>query len=559
MQNHSELNSSPGHVGLDERSRRVGKFFYSVLFSIFITLEATLALFIINWHHAASVALFFVLSFIFLISSYGTARQLVSLVTGYRSLPSLHNAPAGKHVAMLYTTMNDVVPECLDSISQTYPCDVFILDDSTDEAKKRVVDTIASVKDYRIIRRSERKGYKAGAINNWFLKFGADYDYIVLLDSDSYLPSDWVEEALKFAEHPSNGNVAVFQGMINIWNLDTRFVTVQAPMSRIGQFTWEEKLANELDAVFCYGHNVMIRMDALRQIEGFVEGYVSEDFATAVSLSELGWKTRFVPLHTYEAMPENVRGFIRRQNKWTRGAMEFFTLSRKGISRGKKFILLQTPLGHITNLLMPVGMFLTIYGFSSTKSGASGFISSFISNPLQTYWSVPILRFVLLSAIFFSAISAAVRFRTGIGYVANLRYRLLSAAISSISIPYEIKSMLSYIVTGLKNIPVTPKNEDVLSFREVLSISRYSLIIEVALFAGIAYVNPLGGVFNLTWLVPMMVAPVVITRMSRKEQTHPLANEMSARKSTCLYPDPAGVHRSLAHPLSTHDPAGTRN
>jgi cellulose synthase/poly-beta-1,6-N-acetylglucosamine synthase-like glycosyltransferase len=126
--------------------------------------------------------------------------------------------------------MNDVVPECLGSIWQTYPADIYVLDDSTDLEKRRIVDRIAWEKGYRVLRREHRQGFKAGAVNNWIKVYGQEYDYIVLLDADSYIPSDWVEEALKYSEHSSNSNIAIFQGLINIWNLSNRFVRTLAPL-----------------------------------------------------------------------------------------------------------------------------------------------------------------------------------------------------------------------------------------------------------------------------------------------------------------------------------------
>lgn len=76
--------------------------------------------------------------------------------------------------------MNDVVEECLRGINQSYDSDVFVLDDSTDPNKRSLVDSVAGELGYVVLRRSERKGFKAGAMNNWFAKYGKDYDYVVV-------------------------------------------------------------------------------------------------------------------------------------------------------------------------------------------------------------------------------------------------------------------------------------------------------------------------------------------------------------------------------------------
>ena len=533
--------------------------FYATVFVIFSALEIGLGVFVVKWNHIYSAALFFVLTFIFIGTSYGLARQIIALTSRYRPLKSLDAAPANRRVALLYATMNDVVPECLRAIRQSYPCDVFVLDDSTNNEARSTVDSISSSMGYRVIRREKRQGFKAGAINNWFREYGSSYDYIVLLDADSYLPPDWVSEALKYAEHGASSNVAVFQGLINIWNLDTEFVRTLAPMSRIGQFVWEEQLANELDAVFCYGHNVMVRMSSLREIGGFVEGYVSEDFATAVRLAENGWHCRFVPLHTYEAMPENVRGFIKRQNKWTRGSMEFFDLSLNStLSADRKFLLLQTPLGHFTTMLLPIGMILTVYGFTSTGAGTAAFLSAFLSNPLGTFWSVPVLRYLLVVSIFSAIPNILVRLRCGIRYPVYLRARYLSSAVSAISFPYEFKSMLAYLSTGLRTIPVTPKSEAPLTMREIFSLSKYSMAFEIVLVTGIAMFNPLASVFNCTWLIPMLLSPLLIRHYGgypRGVMTS--VSGVSDFSPSSLFPDPVSVHSALSASARTNNAVTT--
>lgn len=545
-----ELRRKPATEGV----ARIRFMFYSAFVSIYLLSVAALGIFVIKWNHLPSVLLFGVLSFLFLGASYGLARQVVALLVRYRPLPSLKSLPVQKRVAILYATMNDVVPECLRSIRQDYPCDTFVLDDSTSPEAVAAVDSISAENGYRVVRRSKRRGYKAGAINDWLITYGKQYDYIVLLDSDSYLPPDWVGEALKFSEHPDNSKVAVFQGLINIWNLDTRFVHTLAPMARIGQFVWEQQLANALDAVFCYGHNAMVRVSALNDTGGFVEGYVSEDFATAVALADRGWHCRFVPLHTYEAMPENVRGFIKRQNKWTRGSMEFFGFIRKSRIRGeRKLHLLQIPLGHMTNLLLPAGMILTVYGFTSTPAGAASFLLALLANPPQVIWSVPVLRFMILFGAVASIPTLLVRYVCRIRLGTVLRHRWLSSSISSISLPYEFKSMLSYFFTGLKTIPVTPKNEKPLSMSEVLRLSTYSLLLEGILVSGIIMFNPLAAVFNLTWLIPMLIAPFIIIRFGGRSSYYSETNMLMLDRvgASCLFPNPMGVNALLKNAIQS--------
>jgi membrane glycosyltransferase len=233
--------------------------FFSVMLAIYLALVFSLGMYVVRWDRATSVALFGVLSFLFLGAAYGTSRELFSL-KDRQPVPSVQSLTSRPRVALLYTTMNDVVPECLASMAQEYSSDVYVLDDSTNPEAMATVDRVSSENAYTVERRAKRRGYKAGAINDWLAKHWGSYDYIVLFDADSYLPPDWVGGALRYAEHPANADVAIFQGLINIWNLDTDFAATLAPMSKLGRFVWERNLAKSMDAVFCYGHNVLVSL-----------------------------------------------------------------------------------------------------------------------------------------------------------------------------------------------------------------------------------------------------------------------------------------------------------
>ena len=528
--------------------------FYGLFVAIWASLTLGMGVFVVHWGHVASVALFGVLAVLFLGAAYGLSRQILALLTRPSRLPSLPQLVTRPRVAILYPTMNDVVPECLRAVHQDYPVDVFVLDDSSDAAARASVDQIAAARGFTVLRRPARRGFKAGAINDWYVRFGPKYDYFVLLDSDSFLPADWVREALAFGEHPANSRVAIFQGLINIWNFDTRFVQALAPMSRVGQFVWEERLANSLDTVFCYGHNALIRRSAIDEIGGFVEGYVSEDFATAVALADRDWHSRFVPLHTYEAMPENVRGFIKRQNKWTRGAMEFVSFARRSrLPSSRKFHLWQTPIGHFTNLLLPLGMALTVFGFASTVGDASTLLARVAVDPVGTLWSIPLLRYLAIVGAISSIPSVAVLLRCRIGWGTYWRHRWLSGAVSAIALPYEAVSMASYLSRRIRQIPVTPKGEAPIGVREVVHLARYSLAFEGVLLAGLAFLNPVGALFNATWLVPMILAPSMILRFSGSPvlAEGPRSVPVGAVDVPCRVQEPHIVHASLLQIRST--------
>lgn len=533
--------------------------FIILVLAVFVALDLALAVFVINWSRFVSVLMFAFLVFFNFSFALLLSKRILSFLVEPFQLPKLETLVSKPRVAILYATMNDVVPECLTAIWQTHPSDVYVLDDSTNMEKRTVVDKIAGENGFVVVRRENRRGFKAGAINDWIRTYGEKYDYVVLLDADSYLPPDWVEEAVKYAEQPSNSKTAVFQGLINIWNLDNRFVRTLAPLHVLGQDIWERRLANHLDAVFCYGHNVLIRMKHVREIGGFIEGYVSEDFATAVKLAEKGYKSRFIPIHTYEAMPENIRGFIKRQNKWTRGSMEFLAFSKTPkLSTLQRLLLLQTPIGHLAYIIILLTMFLTIFGYYSTLAHLIAFAMNLWASNVLYILSIPLFQYVIATSIISGIIVRVKLYQLGVSNLTFLKYQLLSKAIGAIMLPYEVKTVLKYVVNKKLTFAVTPKTETVLSFKETLSIARATIFLMILLTVGLILMNPLGIFYNVTWLAPFFISPLIIYWFSKATRPRAiesgfhfpmtLTNGATPPSVTCQYSQPETINYLLSEP-----------
>jgi len=482
-----------------------------VVTSIWIATAAAFGLWVVNWTQPVSLAqyalmLIFLFSFAFVFS-----KRLASLVLPPFRLPALSRLTRQPRVAILYTTMNDVVPDCIRAIRQTYPCDVFLLDDSSDPAKRAVVDRLAAETGFRVLRRPERRAFKAGAVNGWLGLHGLAYDYFVLLDADSLLPADWVEHALRYAEHPENADLAIFQGMINIWNTDLPFPRALAPAHLLAHDEWERKTAGYLGAVVCYGHNVMFRTVPVLAIGGFEEGYVSEDFATAVKLADRGHGSAFVPLHSWEALPENVRGFVKRQNKWTRGSMEFFSfVPASHLPWWKKAMLLMIPWGHIAYVAIVGAILLAVFGRISTLGAFFAFGQNLLSAPVEYLWSIPLFRFIIVLTAITSAFTAAKLLQVRLSFRTYYKSRTLGKAIGAIMLPHEVRSMAMYLIDRTRRFPVTPKDEPPMTMREILTLGRGMFAIAGIVTVGLALWNPVGLYYNMLWLAPFYTSPFVL-------------------------------------------------
>ncbi len=491
--------------------RRFANRFFAVAFGIWIGAVVIFAGTTVNFGSPISLFQFSLMVFFLFSFAIVFTKRLASLVVKPYPLPKLNRLARQPRVAVLYATMNDVVPECVTAIQQTYPVDVYLLDDSSDPNKRAVVDDLARRMRFGILRRPERKGFKAGALNNWLQQYGTAYDYFVILDSDSVLPPDWVAEALTYAEHPDNADLAIFQGFINIWNTDRPFPRALAANTRLGQDEWERRVAGYVGAVFCYGHNVMLRTRPVLEVGGFVEDYVSEDFATAVKLASAGYGSVFVPLHTWEAMPENVRGFVKRQTKWTRGSMEFWSFVPPArLPWYKKIFLYTTPMNHVAYAAIMVAMVAAVFGRISSLSAFLAFGQNLLVAPIEYIWSINLFRFIIVMSLFTSVFTVAKLVQVRLGFWKYYRARSLSKAIGTIMLPHEVRAMIMYFVDPRRKFPVTPKDEPPMTMREILHVGRGSMALMVVMAMGLSLWNPVGLWYNALWFFSFLTAPVLL-------------------------------------------------
>ena len=491
--------------------RRFANRFFALAFAIWAVAVVIFAGTTVNFASPISVFQFALMVFFLFSFSIVFAKRVVSLFLKPYPLPKLGALARQPRVAVLYTTMNDVVPECVDAIRQTYPVDVYMLDDSSDPYKRAIVDDLARRHRFGVLRRSERKGFKAGALNNWLREYGAAYDYFVILDSDSVLPPDWVAEALTYAEHPDNAHLAIFQGFINIWNTDRPFPRALGPATRLGQDEWERRLSGYVGAVLCYGHNVMLRTKPVVEVGGFVEDYVSEDFATAVKLASAGYGSTFVPLHTWEAMPENVRGFVKRQTKWTRGSMEFWSfVTPARVPWYKKVFLYTTPMNHVAYLTIMVAMIAAVFGRISSFGAFLAFGQNLLPAPIAYIWSIALFRFIIVMSLFTSVFSVAKLIQVRFGFWEYYRARSLSKAIGTIMLPHEVRAMVMYFVDPRQKFPVTPKDEPPMTMREIVHVGRGGMALMAVMALGLSLWNPVGLWYNALWFFSFLTAPVLL-------------------------------------------------
>ncbi len=230
-------------------------------------------------------------------------------------------------VALLYTTCNDFVEESARScVQQNYPdYTVYILDDSADPLYRSRVDRFAALYpgQVRVVRRANRKGFKAGNLNHALAGTASSQSVFALADADEILPPDFLSRLVpRLLKDPSCG----FIQANHRFNRHNASLLPKAMGDGVDiHWRWYQPLRNKYGFVMLLGHGAVLRREAWEAVGGFPE-LVSEDLAYALHLREIGWKGVFAEdMICYEDFPESIKAFRIRYMKWTRGTCELLS------------------------------------------------------------------------------------------------------------------------------------------------------------------------------------------------------------------------------------------
>lgn len=280
-----------------------------------------------NTASAISLTLFIVfINFAWLYGIYNVGIIIFALL--YKSMPKTKHQRVKllefPQVAILYTTCNDFVRESvLSCVQQDYPnYTVYILDDSKDDLYKNQIDSFAAEfpNVVKVIRRSDRIGFKAGNMNN-ALKHHCKEKYFAIADADEILPVDFLTKLVPDMESdPHCGFVqANHRANPNSQSALAKDMGIGIDL----HWKWYQPLRNAFGFVMFLGHGALLRRKVWEEIGGFPD-IVSEDLGFAIHAREAGYRGKFVEdVICYEDFPDTVRSFRVRHMKWTRGTSEF--------------------------------------------------------------------------------------------------------------------------------------------------------------------------------------------------------------------------------------------
>jgi len=300
-----------------------------------------------------------------------------------------------------------VVERLLKSVSELdYPRDLLqiqVLDDSTDET---VALAEAGVKTLReqgfnveYIHRTDRTGYKAGALENGLRT--CQGEFILILDADFVPKPNLLLETIHFFTNPKVGMVQSRWGHINrdyspltriqAMFLDGHLVLEQTARSRAGRF------------INFNGTGGLWRRTCIQEAGGWQHDTLTEDLDLSYRAQLAGWKFLFLKdLITPAELPVDMNGFRSQQHRWTKGSIQTCKKILGTVWRSQLPLVVKVEATvHLTsNFAYLLLVFLCVLLHESPQS------SALLNGPWRAFlFDIPVFLLASLSAAIFYAIA----------------------------------------------------------------------------------------------------------------------------------------------------------
>jgi len=267
-----------------------------------------------------------------ILAVYGWHRYY--LVYLYMKNKERQPVPAGKFDALpavtvqlpIYNEMY-VADRLIDAVCELdYPnqlLEIQVLDDSTDEtrnvAEQAVRRNAARGLDIKYVHRTDRSGYKAGALEAGLTV--ARGEYIAIFDADFIPPSDFLRRTIQHFTHPRVGMVQARWGHIN---QDYSLLTKIQSILLDGHFVLEHGSRNRGGLFFNFNGTAGIwRRSAIADAGGWQHDTLTEDLDLSYRAQLRGW--RFVFLQDLVApaeVPVEMNAFKSQQHRWAKGSIQ---------------------------------------------------------------------------------------------------------------------------------------------------------------------------------------------------------------------------------------------
>jgi hypothetical protein len=211
--------------------------------------------------------------------------------------------------------------------------EVMVLDDSTDAEVREIVDAAAAGWRARgvrcsVIRRTERNGYKAGALEAGRKRTGAEF--IAMFDADFVPPVDFLQRMLpRFysSEGEGHADLALVQAQWSHLNLADSLLTLAQSLwiddHHVSQMGWRSRTWGFVNFTGTAG---VWRAEAIERAGGWRACSLVEDCELSFRILFCGYRTAFAHIDVPSELPTTMTAYKAQQRRWTVGWAQLLRL-----------------------------------------------------------------------------------------------------------------------------------------------------------------------------------------------------------------------------------------
>jgi membrane glycosyltransferase len=344
---------------------------------------------------ASMTALQGVMILFFTLTLVWIAFAAASTVTGF-FIPPPRGDPdtpiAGSRTALVMPVYNEdparttaglqAMAEALAQLGAAQHFELVVISDSTNVdawiSESLAVDelrrTLREVIPVWYRRRWHNPGRKAGNVEEFVKRWGARYDYMVVLDADSLMSASTLVELVRRMQ--ADSRLGILQTLPMLIGHGSVFARAQQFAGRVyggliarGMAAWSGNEGNY------WGHNAIIRVSAFAQACGLPQlpgrkpfgGHVlSHDFVEAALMRRAGWKVRMAPDldGSWEESPPSLVDVAIRDRRWAQGNLQHSkVIGAEGLALTNRVHFF---VGIMSYLSSPLWLMLLIVGFALT-------------------------------------------------------------------------------------------------------------------------------------------------------------------------------------------------
>ena len=209
-----------------------------------------------------------------------------------------------------------------------YPRDrleIQILDDSNDETIPIVDEEAHALRavgiDARVLRRPDRRGFKAGALDHGLKS--ATGELVCIFDADFVPEPSFLLQLVGSFEDPKVGMVQARWGHKN--RQDSLLTRAESTLLD-GHFVIEHKVRSDSGLFFNFNGTAGIwRRAAIESAGGWQHDTLTEDLDLSYRAQLAGWKFVYAPLVVAPAeVPPDIAAFKSQQHRWAKGSVQVF-------------------------------------------------------------------------------------------------------------------------------------------------------------------------------------------------------------------------------------------